>query len=354
MRISNIGVNKYFSRDSWGIILIFILITPGFWGCETKELPTTCKIVQPANNSLIDQGDTVVVLVNASNAGGTLEEVRFDIDGKGICTTCKYPFRYTWITAGKKPGMHSILATAFYEDGIIVSSEVLVSLSAGGDTGRVSDYEGNSYSTVKIGNQWWMAENLRTEVFPDGTGIQVISSPDALDTLDNSDKALCYRDYDADSLGVIYGALYTWAAARNGKGGNQVVQGVCPTGWHLPSDEEWKLLEVNLGLDPFEANETGWRGSGEGAKLKEKGSVHWECSNTVADNSYGFTALPGGGGRWVIGNSYSSAFFWTSTQDIMGGIFRHISCQIESIRRDATDGGNFYSVRCVKDKITSP
>src|ERR1051325_11630044 len=72
------------------------------------------------------------------------------------------------------------------------------------------------------------------------------------------------------------------------------VQGICPAGWHLPSDAEWKLLEMNLGMSQAETDTTEWRGTTEGGKLKEAGTFHWSVPNTGATDSSGFGALPGG------------------------------------------------------------
>jgi len=106
----------------------------------------------------------------------------------------------------------------------------------------VTDYDGNTYNTVQIGNQVWMAENLKVTHYSDGTEIQLVEDKSAWETLSHTDKAYCYYN-NISSNGKTYGALYTWAAVMNGAGSSNTnpgrVQGVCPDGWHLPSDAKW-------------------------------------------------------------------------------------------------------------------
>ncbi len=164
------------------------------------------------------------------------------------------------------------------------------------DNSEISDFDGNSYSTVRIGEQIWMAENLKTTHYSngtplvDGTGVTEISG----------DFTTRYWFVYGNNSGnkSTYGLLYTWAAVMNGASGTDAnpsgVQGVCPAGWHVPSDEEWKQMEIYLGMSASEANNENWRGTDEGGKLKETGTVHWTSPNTGATNASGFTALGGG------------------------------------------------------------
>ncbi len=123
-----------------------------------------------------------------------------------------------------------------------------------GKTDTVADYDGNTYKTIKIGKQWWMAENLKVTHYDDGTAISLVTSDTAWASLGNNstDKAYCYHSNNENGEKDTYGALYTWAAAMNGAGSSSAnpsgTQGVCPTGWHLPSDKEWKQLEMYLGM----------------------------------------------------------------------------------------------------------
>ena len=109
-------------------------------------------------------------------------------------------------------------------------------------------------------------------------------------------KPFVITSYSIHYTKLYDGALYTYAAATNGDNSGNNVQGVCPTGWHLPSDEEWKTLEMELGMSQANANNTGWRGTNEGAKLA--GNAYLWTNGTLDSHAEfgtsGFAALPGG------------------------------------------------------------
>jgi uncharacterized protein (TIGR02145 family) len=179
------------------------------------------------------------------------------------------------------------------------------------------DYDGNCYSTVKVSEQTWMAENLKTTHYTDGTEITIVESDSDWNDLSYTDKAFSYYE-NSLSNGNIYGALYTWAAAMNGAESSETnpsfVQGVCPCGWHLPSDEEWIELEMSLGMSYEEAYAVAWRGTDEGAKMKT--SSGWN-NNGNGNNSSGFSALPGGSRKnnIFIGIGENTCF-WSTTEYI--------------------------------------
>ena len=209
------------------------------------------------------------------------------------------------------------------------------------ETGTVKDIEGNTYKTVKICDQWWMAENLKTTKYNDGSKILFCDDWLLWSTLNKP----AYSWYDFQKYGDKYGAQYNWYAVETGK--------LCPEGWHVPTDEEWQIMEVHIGLSPGEAQNQSFRGSkGEGGKLKETGTEHWKSPNTGATNETGFTGLPGG-----YRSSYSSAigkvgYWWTSTlhpstQNYawMRGLYAGDS-RINRFYYPALAG---YSVRCIED-----
>lgn len=174
----------------------------------------------------------------------------------------------------------------------------------------VMDYDGNVYDIVEIGNQVWMAENLKTTHYADGTPITLVTDNTEWASLgdNNTDYAYCYYDNDVN---IQYGALYTWAAAMNGDSSSEYnpsrVQGVCPDDWHIPSDEEW--LEL---IDFISAE--GYSGQ-EGTVLKSTTGWHSDENGT---DIYGFNALPGGyrdnsNGSFLNGY-YLSGHWWSSTE----------------------------------------
>jgi uncharacterized protein (TIGR02145 family) len=188
----------------------------------------------------------------------------------------------------------------------------------------VTDKDGNVYKTVKIGTQIWMAENLKTTKFNDGSSISLLTGNN-LNT-----PAYCWYNDDVGNKD-IYGALYNWYSVGTGK--------LCPTGFHVPSDVEWTALFDYLGGKQI-----------AGGKMKETGTIHWKNPNTGATNSSGFTALPGGFRE--LGKYYQiweSGDWWSSTEYLTAaGHWKlwndDISVSNENINK--TDG---FSVRCLKD-----
>jgi len=168
--------------------------------------------------------------------------------------------------------------------------------------GMVTDYDGNSYNTVKIGSQVWMAENLKNTHYNNGTAIPLVTDGTSWSILATS--AYCWYNNDETAYKNSYGALYNWHAVNAGN--------LCPTGWHVPDNNEWTTLTDYLGGL-----------SVAGGKLKESSNTHWTAPNTGATNETGFTALPGGaryndgvfygintGGYWWCANQYDGTFAW--------------------------------------------
>ena len=201
----------------------------------------------------------------------------------------------------------------------------------------VSDADENSYGAVEIGTQIWMAENLKTTKYSNGTGIPLITDNSVWPTLTTPG----YSWYDNDIANKdIYGALYNWYTLQSGK--------LCPTGWHVPTDGDWTTLSDYLG-GPHVA----------GGKLKEAGTAHWKGPNS-ATNDYGFTGLPGGYRHPTVGefggnfyNITGLGFWWSSTEAsttnafvrIMGWDNTSVSPQTAS---SLTTG---CSVRCLKGPL---
>ena len=160
----------------------------------------------------------------------------------------------------------------------------------------VTDYDSNIYTTVQIGNQCWMRENMNATHYSDGTAL--VDGTGAGQISAYSEVKYWFYYDDSPPNAPVYGRLYTWTAAVNYYWAitlPQKPQGICPVGWHIPGDDEWKTLESFLGMDPASLNDCRYyRGSDEGGKLKETGTSHWFPINFGATNESGFIALPGG------------------------------------------------------------
>jgi uncharacterized protein (TIGR02145 family) len=208
-----------------------------------------------------------------------------------------------------KKGIGLILSASLF-----FSLTILIACNKDEEEGIVRDIDGNTYKTVNIGTQTWMAENLKVTHKRNGAAI----------------TSFCYNDNQDDC--ELFGRLYTWEISLE----------VCPDGWHLPSDEEWRQLEIELGLSAEESLLTGWRGTDHGTQLKAGGSS-------------GFDALLAGykdgtvfwnGEYFDIG--YFAAFWSRSQIDSLRAMGYFIHVNSEKVLRSAYDKTSAFSIRCVK------
>ncbi len=232
-------------------------------------------------------------------------------------------------------------ATKAYVDAI--KETIFNELLEAGLNAVVRDVEGNSYKTIKIGTQVWMAENLRTRILNTGDTIPGVTNATAWANL--TTPGYCWYNHDQTSHGADYGALYNWNAVNTGK--------LCPEGWHAPSDADWTILTTFLGGETL-----------AGGKMKESGTAHWNNSNTGATNESGFSALPGGyrsGGYFDTIGYYG--IWWSSSETSSANAWiRYMNFNYANIFRDYSNKGHGCSVRCVRDNasvtlptvITSP
>ena len=221
----------------------------------------------------------------------------------------------------------------------------------------VKDYDGNIYKVVVIGIQGWMAENLRTTHYADGTAIPQVENDSAWDDLDEMDRA--YSWYDNDPSNAHYGAYYSWAAAMNGEGSHNAnpsgVQGVCPDGWHIPSDDEWNQMQIHLGMYPNDSDNVGFVGTRQsiGNKMKGIGIPFWE--NLVDQGQYnesGFTALPCGqrSNTGLFCNVETYAYFWSASEyDKAEAWYRNLQYGHRGVLRVHIAKDYGFSIRCVMD-----
>lgn len=209
---------------------------------------------------------------------------------------------------------------------------------------HLSDMDGNNYTAVKIGSQWWMAQNLKTSKFADGTPIEYFTGTYERTPITKYKKYFFYYNDDS-KFNATYGKLYSWAAVVNGVHDSSKnpsgIQGVCPDGWHLPSDVEWTQLLNHLGGKDV-----------AGGSLKEEGTAHWKSPNVDATNASGFTALPGGyrnfDGKFISLNE--TGYWWTTSQfNEDNGAYVKIYNRKASVTQIVAYKENGYSVRCVKD-----
>ena len=196
--------------------------------------------------------------------------------------------------------------------------------------GTVQDQSGNFYNTVAIGTQVWFKENLRTKKYRSGALIPVKTNTDTSTLVGQ----MYYYANDSLTNYSVYGALYNWRATQES-------DGLCPVGWHVPTDAEWTTLTTYLG-DVSVA----------GGKMKSIGTTYWNSPNTGATNESGFSALPGGfrGSDGSFNSISYDAFFWSATEyDSNFAWFRALYSYNGSVNKSYNYKSVGASVRCLKN-----
>jgi len=201
----------------------------------------------------------------------------------------------------------------------------------------MTDFDGNTYTTVIIGTQEWMTENLRTTHYADGTVIPNLTAD--LDWTSDIIGAYCWYNNNGANK-AIYGGLYNWYAVNN-------VHGLAPRpmdGWRIPTLTDFNIFIASVGGNP-----------GAGGELKESGTTHWIAPNTGAVDNYNFTAIPGGERSDVAFDNLGNLNgIWTLTS---WGIDSAYICQLTNLSANASMSVWFQlyglSVRCVRDHVPS-
>jgi uncharacterized protein (TIGR02145 family) len=207
-------------------------------------------------------------------------------------------------------------------------------------------YNGVIYNTIQIGDQCWMKENLRTTKYNNSDSIPNVTDASAW-TSTTSGAYCCYSNNTSNC--TTYGALYNWYAVNTGK--------LCPSGWHVPSDAEWTTL-----TDYLSANSTYWCESNSSYIAKSLASTtSWNSSTTTcavgndlsANNSTGFSALPGGY-RYYSGGSFGTlgnyGYWWSSTEnDGSHAWYRNLTYGNANVSRNNYNKRGGFSVRCLRD-----
>mgnify|MGYP006301802599 CR=1 FL=1 len=209
------------------------------------------------------------------------------------------------------------------------------------DQSTVIDMDGNVYQTIIIGDQVWMKENLKATTFNEGTPIPCITDNKEWSGL--STPGYCWQGNNIDA----YGALYNWYAVETGR--------LCPKGWHVAIEEDWKQLEIAVGMPEDMADKEGWRGS-QGGKLagKKESWVNGALKHAPDFGSSRFHGLPAGNrlaDNGLFGNMSTNAFWWSATEhDADTALGRMLHYGSTHIIKSAFEKQYGYCVRCVKDQ----
>lgn len=204
--------------------------------------------------------------------------------------------------------------------------------------GTVTDVDGNVYKTIKIGNQEWMAENLRVTKYRDGSPIPFVTDDSQWSNAYlNNAAAYCNIEtyYNSGSNHWYYGRLYNWNTIKDNKN-------IAPIGWHVPTKSEWETLITYIGGSAF-----------GGGKLKFFGFDIWEAPNILGSNEYSFDAYPTGYRDW-LGHYFEElgyhCYIWSSTENDISTSFNiSLSNEDNQIPIGARAKGDGLCIRCVKD-----
>jgi uncharacterized protein (TIGR02145 family) len=205
------------------------------------------------------------------------------------------------------------------------------SLTGASSEGTVTDADGNIYKTKKIGDTFWMTENLRTTKYLNGTSIAEVSNGSQWTGLNVG--GWCWYDNN-NSLEIPYGKLYNWYAVID-------PNGLCPVGWAVPEHSDYLQLANFLGgLNTA------------GGKMKETGTIHWTDPNDFATNESGFTGLPGGfrDSNAAFQTLGMSGAWWDRTEDFSKGFSVRLFNNSKALSQVMADKIQGRSVRCIKLK----
>lgn len=299
-----------------GCIMLFMSCTKD----SSNKLPT-CVIKAPADGYILNAGESVTIRVEASDVDGWIARVVFLIDSLQRDQDTIYPYELELYSMAENPGVHTLQAVSVDNEGGQQSAEITFTINQGSNTGLITDpRDGKTYKTVAIGKQTWFAENLNYE----------------------ATNSWWYND--DPQKGAIYGRLYKWP---------QYVHDLCPPAWRVPTDDDWKQLEIELGMTQGEADNMNWRGYLDKVASKLKSTSGWYNGGNGI-NSEGFNALPGG--RRTRGDSYESleqfAYFWTrssfSSIQAYGRGLKY--SENKAVYRSYFGYDYGFSIRCIRDE----
>jgi uncharacterized protein (TIGR02145 family) len=323
-----------------GLSLLFLICLIGvmamFQGCKKATLPvlTTSEI-------------SVVTLNTATSGGEITSDGGEDVIARGVCwnTTGDPSITNSKTSDGKGTGNFSS-SMAGLQKGSVYYVSAYATNSVGTAYGeavifstQIDDVEGNNYNTTPIGSQIWMAENLKSTLYNDNTQIPNVTANASW--IARTTPAYCWANNEA-TFKPLYGALYNWYTIETGK--------LCPNGWHVPTDAEYKTMEISLGLTQTQADASEWRGTDQGKQLKS--DTGWNAGEN-GTNSSGFSALPSGYRYYGTGETLGLGlicYWWTATEvDAILALYRRLDGNNNGVYRSGTHKQAGKSVRCVKD-----
>jgi uncharacterized protein (TIGR02145 family) len=314
----------------YGNNITFQTTLPAVPSLTTREISNITNTTATGGGSITNDGGNSITekgICWSTSPNPTISDSK-TIDGTGTATFTSF------MTGLSASSTYYVRAYATNITGTAYGNQQTFTTIATAQT--VTDIEGNTYNTVQIGTQVWMSENLKTSKYRNGVSLTEVNGNAKWAALITG--AWSYYNDDAEN-DQIYGKLYNWYATQ---------KNICPTGWGVPTDEDWTIL-----TDYLEGE------SVAGGKMKSMGTAYWDDPNTDATNESGFSALPGGNrnnrGSWTDIKAY--AFFWTATEDDdFSAWIRVLRNADSSVSRYGTSSFFLYynktvgaSIRCLKN-----
>jgi len=303
--------------------------------------PPSLNVALPAYTVACGDAYPEPLIEASDNCGDVVVDLSLEFSGDGSCASVQTG---TWTVVATDMNGNSTVATVSF----VVLPESAV------ECGNPVSYQGYDYATVLIGEQCWFAENLRSENYENGDAIpsnlsdsEWSSTTSGAVAVYGEGSSTCYNDSpngdacdEAWSLNQ-YGRLYNWYAVDDARG-------LCPSGWHVPTDGEWMTMEMALGMSEADANDTGWRGTDQGAQMKTDYGWHDGGNGT---NASGFSGQPGGS-RGSDGSFYNAGLNgrgWSSSPIGSNAWYRYLKFEFDHVGRIDGDLHYGFSVRCVRD-----
>jgi uncharacterized protein (TIGR02145 family) len=318
-----------------------------------SSLPApTVTIISPNGGENWELGSTHAITWNSSDVSGLVKVELYQGGSmyQAISSGQSNTGSYSWTVSS------ALAAGTNYRVRVSSESDVNVYDESDGDftlvsSNTVTDIDGNVYQIIQIGNQEWMAENLKVTHYRDGSAILNVTNQSSWSNTNVG--AYCIYNDNASNEVDTYGCLYNNYAVIDARN-------IAPEGWHVATDDEWIELEMALGMSQSDANAEYFRGTNEGSKLAGHADLwtNGPLENDSEFGSSGFTGVPGGSRSQIIGYDYNgiddSGNFWTATEIYSGELSfdawnRRLSFSNSTIGRYRMDRNLGYSVRCVRD-----
>ncbi|MBK7712985.1 MAG: fibrobacter succinogenes major paralogous domain-containing protein [Bacteroidales bacterium] len=313
------GSDLTFTTDA---VLVPTLTTTAVSGITLTAAASGGVISSDGGGSITEKG-----VVWSTTANPTVALATKTTNGTGTAT---FTSSITGLAAGT---MYYMRSYATNSTGTGYGNQIIFSTS-------LADVDGNTYRTVAIGTQLWMAENLKTTLLSDNTPIVNVTDNTAWTTL--TTPAYSWMDNNEATYKPLYGAIYNWFTVNTGL--------LCPEGWRVPNDFDFGVMESYLGIAEADLNLLGWRGTDQGAQLKN--TTGWDAGEN-GTNTTGFSALPGGY-RYAVDGTFQAlgafTYWWSSSLgDPVTTWYRRLDGANSGIYRGATNKTAGKYIRCIKD-----